>query len=154
MSHIIHQNVYARATWLIHTVTALRIRMRHVALANGVMSHIWISHVTLMNGVSSHWCTGWRRLIGSPKLQIIFHKRATKYRSLLRKMTCTDKGSYESSPPCISRIYSYMCRIYEQRHVTHLNKSCHADERSRVTNLNELCYTFSHFWRESCHTSE
>ena len=22
--------------------------------------------------------TGWRRLIGSPKLQIIFHKRATK----------------------------------------------------------------------------
>jgi len=47
-------------------------------------------------------CTGWRRLIGSPKLQIIFHKRATKYRSLLRKMTCKDKGSYESSPPCMN----------------------------------------------------
>ena len=44
---------------------------------------------------------GWRRLIGSPKLQIIFHKRATKYRSLLRKMTYKDKGSYESSPLCI-----------------------------------------------------
>jgi len=44
--------------------------------------------------------TGWRRLIESPKLQIIFHKRATKYRSLLRKMTYKDKGSYESSPPC------------------------------------------------------
>jgi len=44
--------------------------------------------------------TGWRRLIGSLKLQIIFHKRATKYRSLLRKMTYKDKGSYESSPPC------------------------------------------------------
>ena len=44
--------------------------------------------------------TGWRRLIGSPKLQFIFHKRATKYRSLLRKMTYKDKGSYESSPPC------------------------------------------------------
>jgi len=47
--------------------------------------------------------TGWRRrLIGSPKLQIIFHKRATKYKSLLRKMTYKDKpeGSYESSPPC------------------------------------------------------
>jgi len=44
---------------------------------------------------------GWRRLIGSPKLQIIFHKRATKYRALLRKMTYTDKGSYESSPLCI-----------------------------------------------------
>jgi len=45
--------------------------------------------------------TGWRRLIGSPKWQIIVHKRATKYRALLRKMTCKDKGSYGSSPPCI-----------------------------------------------------
>ena len=45
-------------------------------------------------------CTGWRRLIGSFKLQIIFHKRATKYRSFLRKMTYKDKGSYESSPLC------------------------------------------------------
>ena len=33
-------------------------------------------------------------------MQIIFHKRATKYRALLRKMTYKDKGSYESSPPC------------------------------------------------------
>jgi len=40
------------------------------------------------------------RLIGSPKLQIIFHKRATKYRSLLRKMIYKDKGCYQSSPPC------------------------------------------------------
>jgi len=47
-----------------------------------------------------YWGTGWRRLIGSPKLQIIFHQRATKYRSLLWKMTYKDKGSYGSSPPC------------------------------------------------------
>ena len=45
--------------------------------------------------------TGWRRFIGSLKFQIIFHKRATKYRSLLQKMTYKDKGSYESSPPCM-----------------------------------------------------
>jgi len=45
--------------------------------------------------------TGWRRLIGSPKLQIIFLKRATKYRSILLKITYKDKGSYESSPPCM-----------------------------------------------------
>jgi len=49
----------------------------------------------------TYFNTGWRRLIGSPKLQIIFHKRATKYRSLLRKITYKDKGSYESSPPCM-----------------------------------------------------
>jgi len=30
--------------------------------------------------------TGWPRLIGSPKMQIIFRERATKHRSLLRKM--------------------------------------------------------------------
>jgi len=55
--------------------------------------------------------TGWRRLIGSPKLQIIFHKRATKYRSLLQKMTYKDKGSYESSPPCTQTLKekSYLC---------------------------------------------
>ena len=50
-------------------------------------------------------CTGWRRLIGSPKLQIIFHKRVTKCRALLRKMTYSDKGSYESSPPCMQTLH-------------------------------------------------
>jgi len=55
--------------------------------------------------------TGWQRLIGSPKLQIIFHKRATKYRSLLRKMTYKDKGSYESSPPCTPRLVSPSCPV-------------------------------------------
>jgi len=54
--------------------------------------------------------TGWRRLIGSPKLQIIFHKRATKYRSLLRKLTYKDKGSYESSPPCMRIIFANSMR--------------------------------------------
>jgi len=59
--------------------------------------------------------TGWRRLIGSPKLQIIFHKRATKYRSLLRKMTYKDKGSYESSPPC--KICVLCSQVYRHRFI-------------------------------------
>ena len=45
--------------------------------------------------------TGWRRLMGSPELQIIFHRRAIKYMSLLQKMTYEDKGSYEYSTPCM-----------------------------------------------------
>ena len=58
--------------------------------------------------------TGWRRLIGSPKLQIIFHQRATKYRALLRKMTYKDKGSYESSPPCSSCVRQlFETRVYD-----------------------------------------
>ena len=69
--------------------------------------------------------TGWRRLIGSPKLQIIFHKRATKYRALLRKMTYKDKASYESSPPCISKawlvihVICNICDLYYMCDMTH-----------------------------------
>ena len=29
-------------------------------------------------------------------------QRTTEYRALLRKMTCKDKASYESTPPCIT----------------------------------------------------
>ena len=31
----------------------------------------------------------------------LFRKRATNYRALLRKMTCEDEASYDSTPPCI-----------------------------------------------------
>jgi len=43
--------------------------------------------------------TGRRRPIGCLKLQVIFRKRATNHRALLRKMTYTDKASYFSTPP-------------------------------------------------------
>jgi len=49
---------------------------------------------------SCHTHTGWRRPIGCLKLQVIFRKRATNYRALLRKFTYEDKASYWSSPPC------------------------------------------------------
>jgi len=65
-----------------------------------IMPHETLSFRKIFMPVSTKDATGWRRLIGSRKLQIIFHKRATKYRSLLRKMTYKDKGSCESSPPC------------------------------------------------------
>jgi len=62
--------------------------------------------------------TGWRRLIGSPKLQIIFHKRATKYRALLRKLTYKDKGSYESSPPCSDdALRAYISCVLMYKHI-------------------------------------
>jgi len=51
--------------------------------------------------MSTQFATGWRKHIGSPKLQIIFHKRATKYSSLLQEMVYKDKGSYASLPPCM-----------------------------------------------------
>jgi len=42
---------------------------------------------------------GWQRPIGCLQLQVIFRKRATNYRALLRKMTCKDKAPYDSTPP-------------------------------------------------------
>ena len=51
--------------------------------------------------VSIH-TTGWRRLIGCLKSQVIFRKRATNHRALLRKITCKDKTSYGSWQPCIT----------------------------------------------------
>jgi len=55
-----------------------------------------------------------------PKSQIISHKRATKYRSLLRETTYKDKGSYESSPPYILIRYS---QVTPHTSVTH-NQLC------------------------------
>jgi len=46
------------------------------------------------------WDTGWRRCIGCRHLQVSFRGRTTNCRALLRKMTCKDKASYASSPPC------------------------------------------------------
>jgi len=72
------------------------------------MSHVWTRHVTHTN--DSYRVAKTHR---NPSITDHFHKRATKYGSLLQTMTYTDKGSYESSPSCI----------------THINKSGHIYER-------------------------
>ena len=45
----------------------------------------WVSSA---NSVILPCSIGWRRPRGCLKLQVIFRKRATNYRALLRKMTC------------------------------------------------------------------
>ena len=94
--------------------------------------------------------TGWRRLVGSPDLQIIFHKRATKYRSLLRKMTYKDKGSYESSPPCIntqtnSGIFWYtytMTQTHGHKSLTHtLDIQTERKTNRWHTHTSDRCWT-------------
>jgi len=47
--------------------------------------------------------TGWRRPIGCLKLQIVFRKRVTNHRALLRKKPYNDKASCGSSPPCSTK---------------------------------------------------
>jgi len=107
LTHIFHDSFINDMTWLIHMcdmchmmcdmthsyawhdlficVTCLNYMwdtthsyMHVTHMSAGFMSHIHKRHVTHPN-------TGWRRLIGCLQLQVIFRKRATNYRNLLRK---------------------------------------------------------------------
>jgi len=119
--------------------------------------------------------TGWRRLTGCLKLQIIFRERATNHRALLRKMTYADKASYDSTPHetewlqwvmwfvFVTRM-SASCRTYKWgsshlwvSHVTHINEPSHTYEwvmshiwMSHVSHMNLSCHTYervtSHIW--------
>jgi len=68
------------------------------------------THLAHTHGTSQHLIhclsdTRRRRPMGCLKLQVIFRKRATNYRALLRKMTYGNKASYGSSPPCTAHLF-------------------------------------------------
>ena len=76
---------------------------KFVAMCCGVMHYICA--YSRANSIVVSICvavrgTGWRRLIGCLKLQVIFCKRATNFKALLRKMTYKDEASYGISPLC------------------------------------------------------
>jgi len=52
------------------------------------------THENTPKKIAANHGTEWQRPIGCLKLQVIFRKRATMYRALLRKLTCKDKASY------------------------------------------------------------
>jgi len=78
---------------------------RHRVLTGGSeqMRHVTHTHMNDLCHTHRHRVlnarTGWQRPIGCLKLQVFFCKRATDYVALLRKVTCEDKASNESSPP-------------------------------------------------------
>jgi len=75
----------------------------------------WLRYITILS--VAYTDTGWWRHIGCLKLQIIFRKRATNHRALLRKLTCEDKASYDSTPPCIIIVDCVICsNILSNRH--------------------------------------
>ena len=121
--------IHHRTSSFIHTCAFLIILIYpqscvyhyHVCVSNLlVIIHVFETFYSLSHVEST---TGCRRLIGSPKLQIIFHERATKYRSLLHKMTYKDKGTCESSPPCITHtLFSFM---YEMQSMIYMQVRIH-----------------------------
>jgi len=70
-------------------VTLCMIQMTPEFLCAGYMYNVQ----SLQQRVLRISSTGWRRLIGCLKFQVIFRKKATIYRALLRKMTYEDKAS-------------------------------------------------------------
>ena len=77
------------------------------------------------------YSAGWRRPIGCLKSLVIFRKRATNYRALLRKMTHTDKISYDSTPLCRKLTFE---RLYQSD----------PTRRARLAAGGALC------WKVSC----
>jgi len=92
---------YMQIQWYVQTYICVHIGCKRV-------------NVYIHNYTSSYMSfdTGWRRHLGYLKLPVIFCKRATKYRALLRKMTCKDKASYESPPPCTCVHNRYIHNLY------------------------------------------
>ena len=93
---------------------------------------IYTEHMQSDNMLKMH--TGWRRLIGCLKLQVIFCKRATNHRALLQKTTFKDTASYGSSPPCI-RCTHVVCR-----------RSC----CSKIKHTYSYIYTHTNMYVRAC----
>ena len=84
-----------------HTHTHIQTPITHTHTHTDTYTHVCVCSI---NKTHTHICvcsTGWRRPTGCLNLQVIFRKRATNYRALLREMTYKDKASYGFSPPCM-----------------------------------------------------
>jgi len=117
--------------------------------------------------VSSHMCnatrTGRRRLIGSLKLQVIFCKRATKYRTLLRKMTTEYKASCDSTPShtCDTPQYIELCNelmsYVSRTHVMYVSRTHVIDTPQRIacmSHVTRVTVPHSQVWHASPHTCD
>jgi len=88
----------------------------HVATHTTPCSHT----LRVLQYTTTRYQTGQRRPTGCLRhpatLQVIFRKRATNYRTLLRKMTCKDDSSYGSSPSCTVvcdvAVYGSTCSVW------------------------------------------
>jgi len=94
----------------------------------------WIVQICDVTPTYHVQITVWRRPIGCLKLQVVFRKRATNYRALMRKITYKDKASYDATPTlaretlyvfinhvCIAWLM-HMCE--ETIHISNVTYSC------------------------------
>ena len=74
-------------------------------------------------------------------MQVIFRKRATNSRALLRKMTYGDKATYVTAPPCteLTSELTFEKKVAPQHTATHCNTLQHT-----ATHCNTLQHTAMH----------
>jgi len=99
-----HTHIHTHTHSQRHTLTNMHDSFRtHIHLYVYINIHTkTYTHTHTHTSLIGH--TGWRGLIGCLKLEVIFRKRATYYRAVLRKTTYEDKAFYDSTPPCITHM--------------------------------------------------
>ena len=124
----------------------LRVRLRAPFAGGPWQIRVAAAHCTFHDPSHFHLhiCdTGGRRPIGCRKLQVIFCKRATNYKALLRKMTCKNKASYASLPPCRHRrTFHYPSRFAADEGVLYTHRHTHIHTHMHNSHFE---YLFPHF---------
>jgi len=136
----------AFGVWCDASVAGIRGAARMLSMSHEwVMVQTWIESCQTRDEVMSHICmgaepceSGWRTCKGYLKLQVTFRKRATNYRALLWKMTCKDKASYASWPPCTMWTGH---SLHELSHVARVHKSLRTCAWAKISQL-----VVSHIW--------
>ena len=92
-----------------------------------------------------HNLTGWRKPIGCLKLQVIFRERATNYRALLREMTCKDKASYDSTPPCTQQCNDFCLSFFLLISTAHSQGNINIQKHDRLVwkQKNKMFYFYN-----------
>jgi len=104
--HIIGTNIHIRMCICICICICVYICESNILALQSYYIRSWVIIIIKLS-------TGWRRLIGCLKLQVIFRKKATNYRALLRKITYKDEASYDATPPCIELTFE---NFYQLKH--------------------------------------
>jgi len=77
----------------------------------------WVVQICHVTPTYHAQITVWRRPIGCLKLQVVFRKRATNYRALMRKVTYKDKAFYHSTPSLAREtLYVLINQVYSMTH--------------------------------------
>jgi len=125
----------------------------------GVMSHMKESCLILRSHVSYEGVMSHMGCLDSficyfhiYKLQVIFRKRATDYRALLRKTTCKDKVSNGSSY-CMNKssqpTYEWVVSLIYEFVISNMNESSHTwmshvTHRWVMSHMDESCHPYRH----------